>query len=129
MAKANRKTRRSLEATKKKYMEATDAETRDFPMPDGTTAPGVAVVCFDAFDQEWCFPHPLFAPDAWREEVDAAESDTDKAVAIIGADQYEKFTAAGGSGSDVMIMWMDVTTSMQDEIRDASGKSSGPTRS
>lgn len=124
---ANRKTRRTLEAVKGKYMEATGAETAAFVMPDGEERE-LVVIGFDAYSGEWCFPHPLFAPDEWKQAVDEAETDTDKARAILGEAQYKKFAEAGGSGADVMLMWMDVTATMQDDLRDAQGKS-GPTRS
>jgi hypothetical protein len=127
MAK-NRKARRALESVKSKYMEATGAETRPFTLPDGEEVADLVVIPFDAFGSEWFMPHPMFAPDAWKEAVDQSDSESEKARAILGEEQFEKFAAAGGTSSDVMLMWVDVSATLQDDIRDAQGKS-GPTRS
>ncbi|QBI53423.1 hypothetical protein [Streptomonospora litoralis] len=118
----NRKTRRTLEATKKKFIERTDCETGE---------DGVVYASFEAFDKVWTFPHPLFASDEWQASVDAAaETNIGKAQAVLGEQQWEQFQAAGGTASDVMIMFTDVQLTMQDEISGAGPTPpAGPTQS
>lgn len=113
----NRRVRRSLEAIKRKYAESVGAEIED----DGSV-----LVEFEAYDEVWRIPHPLFATDDWQERVDAATTNADKARAVLGDEQYERWRAAGGTSGEVMLMLLDITQDMQDTLP---GEGGGPTRS
>ncbi|MEV7959300.1 hypothetical protein ACIOHC_41295 [Streptomyces sp. NPDC088252] len=63
------------------------------------------------------FPHPLFADDDWSEKVDGAESSKDKAIAILGEEQYEKYRAAGHSDGDIGLLFLAVQQDMQDQVK------------
>ncbi|MGW1182961.1 hypothetical protein ACWD7Y_05325 [Streptomyces drozdowiczii] len=63
------------------------------------------------------FPHPLFTDDEWDEKVDAAETAHDKAVAILGEEQYEKYRAAGHKDAEINLLMIAVQQDMQDQIR------------
>lgn len=63
------------------------------------------------------FPHPLFTDEEWDEKVDGAETAHDKAVAILGEEQYEKYTAAGHKDGDIALLMMAVQQDMQGQIR------------
>lgn len=115
MAAKNRKTRRTLEATKSKFMERTGCEQLE---------DGVVYASFEAFGQDWYMPHPLFATEEWQEQVDNAENNAGKAEAVLGAEQYARFRSAGGSATDVVLMLMDLSTSLEDDLSET-----GPTQS
>ncbi|MBB6172173.1 hypothetical protein HNR23_002233 [Nocardiopsis mwathae] len=112
MAEKNRKTRRTLAAVRRKYTETLGLDDE-------------AKVAFDGEDGEtYAFPHPLFADDEWSEAFDAAKTTSDKARAILG-DQYEQFIAhPEHRDADVMLVFLDVNASLQDELVDGR-----PTRS
>ncbi|WP_263170687.1 hypothetical protein [Streptomyces sp. SCSIO ZS0520] len=63
------------------------------------------------------FPHPLFADDEWSTTVDEAESNRDKAHAILGDEQYEKFVAAGHQDADVALLFLAVQQDMQGQVK------------
>lgn len=116
MAQAkNRKTRRTLAAVKSKMADKLNLVSADNP-----------VVEFEGADGEiYTMPHPLFADDEWTDTVEEAKTTKDKARAILGDDQYEKFIAhADHSDNDVFMIQLDINTSMKDELVDG-----GPTQS
>jgi hypothetical protein len=81
-------------------------------------AVGGAVVEFETDKGDvLTFPHPLFTNDEWDEKVDSAETSHDKAVAILGEEQYEKYRAAGHGDSEIGLLMMAVQQDMQDQIR------------
>lgn len=63
------------------------------------------------------FPHPLFTDEEWDERVDGAETAHDKAVAILGEEQYKKYTAAGHKDGDIGLLMLRVQQDMQDQIK------------
>ncbi|MGW4728090.1 hypothetical protein ACWEQC_02605 [Streptomyces shenzhenensis] len=63
------------------------------------------------------FPHPLFTDDEWDEKVDGAENSHAKAVAILGEEQYEKYTAAGHADSEIGLLMLAVQQDMQAQIK------------
>ncbi|WP_031095483.1 hypothetical protein [Streptomyces sp. NRRL S-15] len=63
------------------------------------------------------FPHPLFASDEWTEAVDGAETSRDKAIAILGQEQYETYAAAGHSDGDIGLLFLAVQQDMQGQIK------------
>lgn len=63
------------------------------------------------------FPHPLFADDEWATRVDEAESNRDKAHAILGNEQYDKFVAAGHQDADVALLFLAVQQDMQGQVK------------
>ncbi|HLU76148.1 MAG TPA: hypothetical protein VKZ82_28480 [Nonomuraea sp.] len=111
--KQNRKTRRTLAAVKKKYVEALDLVETD----------GAIMVPFEAYGEVWEFPHPMFADPEWSQAVDQADTNEAKGAAILGEDQYERFIKAGGSIADLLLIFMDVARTTQDEL-----PTGGPTR-
>lgn len=62
------------------------------------------------------FPHPLFAEDEWITAVDDAESNRDKARAILGDEQYDKFVAAGHVDSEIGLIFLAVQQDMKDQV-------------
>ncbi|MGQ4486895.1 hypothetical protein ACN6LM_003910 [Streptomyces sp. SAS_281] len=63
------------------------------------------------------FPHPLFADDEWSARVDACETNRDKARAILGDEQYEKWTAAGHQDAEIGLLYVAVQQDMQSEVK------------
>ncbi|MFC8859331.1 hypothetical protein [[Kitasatospora] papulosa] len=63
------------------------------------------------------FPHPLFTDEEWDEKVDNAENAHDKAVAILGEEQYEKYAAAGHADGDIALLMLAVQQDMQGQIK------------
>ncbi|MFE3471197.1 hypothetical protein ACFXOI_05835 [Streptomyces bacillaris] len=63
------------------------------------------------------FPHPLFTDAEWDARVDGAATAHDKAVAILGEEQYEKYQAAGHSDNDIALLMMAVQQDMQGQIK------------
>ncbi|NJP75697.1 hypothetical protein HCJ99_34020, partial [Streptomyces sp. C1-2] len=78
--------RYKLAEVKSQYVDAVGGEDVEFELSNGEVL---------------TFPHPLFAPDEWSEAVDAAENNREKAHAILGAEQYDKFVAAGHQDADI----------------------------
>ncbi len=62
-------------------------------------------------------PHPLFTDAEWDAKVDGAATAHDKAVAILGEEQYEKYQAAGHSDNDIALLMMAVQQDMQGQIK------------
>lgn len=63
------------------------------------------------------FPHPLFTDDEWDERVDSATTSHEKAVAVLGEEQYEKFHAAGHKDAEIGLLMMRVQQDMQDQVK------------
>ncbi|MEE2040176.1 hypothetical protein Q8791_23445 [Nocardiopsis sp. CT-R113] len=107
----NRKTRRTLSAVKRKFADKLGLESAENP-----------VVPFEGEDgRTYTIPHPLFAGDEWSDQVDAAKTTADKARAILG-DQYEQFRDhPEHSDNDVFLIFMDIQTSLKDELVDGAG--------
>ncbi|MEV6124845.1 hypothetical protein AB0M23_30795 [Streptomyces sp. NPDC052077] len=63
------------------------------------------------------FPHPLFTDDEWDEKVDRAETAREKAVAILGEEQYEKYHAAGHADGDIALLMLRVQQDMQGQLK------------
>ncbi|WP_037888314.1 hypothetical protein [Streptomyces sp. Tu 6176] len=101
MSKPNKK-RYVMSQVRQQYTEAVGGDQVEVELSDG---------------QVLTFPHPLFAEDEWSEAVDAAENNHDKAVAILGAEQYEKFRAAGHADADVALLFLAVQQDMQDKVK------------
>jgi hypothetical protein len=105
----NREGRRKLSQVRGKYVEAVGGEQVEFEADDGTV---------------FSFPHPLFADDDWQEQVDGASNNAEKARAVLGDEQYERFVEAGGRSSDIGLLLMDTMKQMQGALADGT-----PTRS
>ena len=105
----NRKTRRTIAATRKKYVEALDLESAENP-----------TVTFEGLDgEEYGFVHPLFMDDEQQEAVDSEPHQRGKAAALLGEEQWEKFTKHPGHRSaDVMLLFQEVAQEMQDFMGD-----------
>ncbi|MFJ6438541.1 hypothetical protein [Streptomyces sp. NPDC091416] len=101
MSKPNRK-RYKLSEVKAQYTEAVGGNTVEFETDKGDVL---------------TFPHPLFAEDDWTEAVDAAETSRDKALAILGPEQYETYAAAGHSDGDIGLLFLAVQQDMQGQIK------------
>ncbi|MEU8704209.1 hypothetical protein [Streptomyces sp. NPDC048565] len=63
------------------------------------------------------FPHPLFTDEEWDARVDGAETARDKAIAILGEDQYELYSAAGHADGDIALLMLAVQQDMQGQIK------------
>lgn len=116
MAEAkNRKTRRTLDAVRRKYAEKLDLDSAENP-----------VVAYEFDDgHEYLIPHPLFADDEWSDAVDTAEKTADKARAILGEEQYERFRQhPTHRDADVMLVFLAINQDTQGQLLDG-----GPTRS
>ncbi|MFF9758570.1 hypothetical protein ACF1G4_03215 [Streptomyces caelestis] len=101
MSKPNKK-RYVLSQVRQQYVDAVGGDQVEVELNDGATL---------------TFPHPLFADDEWSEAVDAAESNRDKARAILGDEQYEKFHAAGHADADIALMFLELNRDMQDQVK------------
>lgn len=108
MSKPNKK-RYKLAEVKAQYAEAVGGEEVEFEGPGG---------------EIYTMPHPLFAPSEWTKAVDDAEDDEELARAILGQEQFDKFTAAGGQAGDVGFIRMAVMEDMKGDL-----KGGRPTRS
>lgn len=83
-----------------------------------TEAVGGERVVFEAKDgTELTFPHPLLAEDEWSEAVDDAENSRDKAIAILGEEQYEKYKAAGHRDHEIGFLVMEVQRNSQAALK------------
>lgn len=101
MSKPNRK-RYKLSEVKAQMTEAVGGDVVEFETDKGDVL---------------TFPHPLFTDDEWDEKVDAAENSREKAIAILGEEQYEKYTAAGHSDSEIGLLMLAVQQDMQAQIK------------
>lgn len=101
MSKPNKK-RYNLSQVKQQYTEAVGGASVEFETDKG-----------DVLE----FPHPLFADDAWTEAVDGAETSRDKAIAILGPEQYETYSAAGHGDGDIGLLFLAVQQDMQGQIK------------
>lgn len=105
----NRKARRSIAATRRKYVEALDLESAENP-----------TVEFDGLDgQVYSFVHPLFMEDEQQAAVDGEDTQQGKAAALLGEEQWEKFTQHPAHRSaDVMLLFQDLAKETQDVMGD-----------
>lgn len=110
MSKPNRR-RVVMQQVRQKYAEAVGGEEVEIELADGHTV---------------TVPHPLFAPDDWKDRFDAADNDHDRAVAALG-DQYEDFRKHGGDDNDLNLVLIDLQHEMRDVLR--SGGKPVPTTS
>ncbi|HET9381326.1 MAG TPA: hypothetical protein VFP69_10905 [Streptomyces sp.] len=101
MSKPNRK-RYKLTEVKQQFTEALGGETVEFELGNGEVLE---------------FPHPLFATDEWSTAVDEAETNREKAVAILGPDQYDKYVAAGHSDAEIGLLFLAVQQDMRDQVK------------
>ncbi|MFJ2702973.1 hypothetical protein ACIO3R_07210 [Streptomyces sp. NPDC087428] len=101
MSKPNRK-RYKLSEVKAQYTEAVGGDQVEFETDKGDVL---------------TFPHPLFADDDWTEAVDGAESSKDKALAILGSEQYDLYAAAGHADGDIGLLFLAVQQDMQGQIK------------
>ncbi|MFJ1782606.1 hypothetical protein ACIOKA_38505 [Streptomyces anulatus] len=101
MSKPNRK-RYKLSEVKAQYTEAVGGDVVEFETDKGDVL---------------TFPHPLFADDDWSTAVDDADTSKDKAVAILGAEQYETYRAAGHADGDIGLLFLAVQQDMQGQIK------------
>ncbi|APY88169.1 hypothetical protein [Streptomyces alfalfae] len=108
MSKPNKK-RYVLETVKAQYAEAVGGEEVEFEGPGG---------------EVYSMPHPLFAPSEWTKAVDDAEDDEEMARAMLGDEQFERYTAAGGRPGDVNFIRLAAMEDMKGAL-----KGGRPTRS
>ncbi len=101
MSKPNKK-RYKLSEVKTQMAEAVGGDDVEFETDNGDVL---------------TFPHPLFTEDEWDQRVDGADNAHDKAVAILGEEQYEKYAAAGHKDNDIVLLMMRVQMDMQDQIK------------
>lgn len=101
MSKPNKK-RYVLSQVKAQYTEAVGGDQVEFETDKGDVL---------------AFPHPLFADDEWTEAVDDAESSKDKAIAILGQEQYDTYAAAGHGDGDIGLLFLAVQQDMQGQIK------------
>ncbi|MDX2551326.1 hypothetical protein [Streptomyces stelliscabiei] len=100
MSKPNKK-RYVLSQVKQQFEEAVGPEV-EFELDNGEVL---------------TFPHPLFADDEWSNAVDAAETNRDKAHAILGDEQYDKFVAAGHQDMEMALLFLAVQQDMQGQVK------------
>lgn len=101
MSKPNKK-RYVLSQVKAQYTEAVGGDQVEFETNKGDILH---------------FPHPMFADDEWTEAVDGAESSKDKALAILGQEQYDTYAAAGHGDGDIGLLLLAVQQDMQGQIK------------
>lgn len=101
MSKPNKK-RYKLSTIKAQFAEAVGGEDVEFELDDGEVL---------------TFPHPLFADDDWSKAVDEAEGSADKARAMLGDEQYEKFKAQGGVDNDIALLFLAVQQDSQGQVK------------
>ncbi|MFE9937393.1 hypothetical protein [Streptomyces hirsutus] len=101
MSKPNRK-RYRLSEVKQQFTEAVGGDQVEFETDN---------------DDLLTFPHPLFTDDEWDKKVDAAENAHDKALAILGEEQYEKYRAAGHADGEIGLLMLAVQQDMQGQIK------------
>jgi hypothetical protein len=108
MSKPNKK-RYVLETVRAQYEEAVGGAEVEFEGPGG---------------ELFTMPHPLFAPSDWAKAVDDAETDEEMGRAMLGDEQFERYTAAGGRPGDVNFIRLAAMEDMKGEL-----KGGRPTRS
>ncbi|KDN73914.1 hypothetical protein DF19_41690 [Streptomyces olindensis] len=101
MSKPNRK-RYKLTEVKAQFTDALGGEDVEFELANGEVL---------------TFPHPLFATDEWTTAVDEAETNREKAVAILGGDQYDKYVAAGHADAEIGLLFLAVQQDMRDQVK------------
>ena len=101
MSKPNRK-RYKLTEVKQQFTDALGGEDVEFELANGEVL---------------TFPHPLFASDEWTTAVDEAETNREKAHAILGSDQYDKYVAAGHADAEIGLLFLAVQQDMQGQVK------------
>ncbi|MGW7473657.1 hypothetical protein ACWGIT_18940 [Streptomyces cyaneofuscatus] len=101
MSKPNRK-RYRLSEVKDQFREAVGGDAVEFETDKGDVL---------------TFPHPLFADDNWSTAVDDADTSKDKAIAILGPEQYETYQAAGHADGDIGLLFLAVQQDMQGQVK------------
>lgn len=101
MSKPNKK-RYKLSEVKAQFTEALGGDQVEFELDNGEIL---------------TFPHPLFANDEWSTAVDEAESNREKAVAILGSEQYDKYVAAGHADAEIGLLFLAVQQDMRDQVK------------
>lgn len=94
--------RYNVAAVKQQFVEAVGSEQVELELNSGETVE---------------FPHPLFADDEWTAAVDEAETSREKALAILGAEQYDKWVAAGHADAEIGLVFLAVQQDMKDQVR------------
>lgn len=106
--------RYNLDAVHQQYADATGGDEVQIVLNEGT-----------AEEQEFTFPHPVFASDDIKAAVNAATDDTTVAKALLG-DQYEDFIQAGGRPLDVSLLFGSLFAESESVVK---GVKVRPTRS
>lgn len=76
-------------------------------------------IVFTFAQQTFNFPHPLLAPDEWKERcADADQDDVSQVRAMLGDEQYDRFHEAGGQAGFVMLIIQQVQEKLRDEVND-----------
>jgi hypothetical protein len=88
-----------------------------------TEAVGGEEVTFTWNEQQFSFPHPLLADDAWKEGLSDVTGDVEFGQYVLG-EQYDAFIAAGGRSSYLAILMDNIRK--DSEAKDGKGR---PTRS
>ncbi|GAB2732782.1 hypothetical protein GCM10027072_29240 [Streptomyces bullii] len=101
MSKPNRK-RYKLSEVKAQFTEALGGDQVEFELDNGEVL---------------TFPHPLFADDEWTTKVDEAETNREKAHAILGDEQYDKYVAAGHADAEIGLLFLAVQQDMRDQVK------------
>lgn len=76
-------------------------------------------IVFKWANEKFSFPHPLLAPDEWKDQVaEAGNGDVDQVRAMLGEEQYDRFHALGGQAGFVMLIVQQVQDKLRDEMSD-----------
>lgn len=107
--KKNRKSRRAIASTRRKYVEALGLESEENP-----------VVAFDGMDgEEYSFLHPMYMDEEQQKAVDEAETQRGKVEALLGPEQYKQFMShPAHRAGDVILLFGEVGREMQDVMGD-----------
>ena len=107
--KKNRKNRRAIAATRKKYVEALGLESEENP-----------VVVFDGMDgKEYSFLHPMYMDEEQQLAVDEAETQRGKVEALLGEEQYKAFMShPAHRAGDIILLFGEVGRETQDFMGD-----------
>lgn len=109
MAEKNRKARRAIASTRRKYVEALGLESEENP-----------VVIFDGMDgKEYSFLHPMYMDEDQQKAVDEAETQRGKVEALLGTEQYKQFMSHNSHrAGDVILLFGEIGREMQDVMGD-----------
>lgn len=81
---------------------------------------------FKAHGQEWTAKDPMLLSDDEKDELADLQFDVDIAEFFLGADQFEKFVAAGGQSSHFILALTEYQKKRTDEVN---GRPTRPNRS